>query len=574
VRDVAEGNPLFVEQLLAMMAVGAPPDEVPVTIQALLAARLDALPDDERQIIERASVVGLDFEWEALGELDPDGRRPPGGRLAALVRKELIRPHEAIDDTFRFRHILIRDAAYDRIPKSQRADLHERFAGWLDGRGEEFEEIVGYHLEQAYLYGVELGNADDGLGGRAAACLAAAGERAFARDDMSAAANLLERAIALPGVQERVDLRLRLASALLDIGRTRDAEVTAQKARADARANGDRAGEFRAVLFRGQITAWTEPDPTLLPLAQEALALFQDAGDDLGAMSAWRAIALEALERGRRAEAAEAFEQAIVCAHRAGDMEERELLGWLEYALLHGPMPVREILRWVDETSRPPEELEPIMFASRAVLVAMDGRVNEARALLARGEPLVRELVPAWQAPYTEFAWHVETISGDQVAAERWAGEGRALYEELDQRLGVAVLAGMLAQTLCAQGRYHEAERWTDLAESSYAGQATGFGFNWQQARAKVLAWRGQLQAAERVARDAFALHEQTDMLGWQAEALLDLAEVLTLTGKRDEAIAATARAAELYERKGIVLLLERTHARLAELQAQPPATA
>jgi len=108
VRHVAEGNPLFVEQLLAMLSEGGESDRVPSTIHALLAARLDGLPDEERDLLERASVVGLDFEWEALGVLAPDQRRPPGAQLATLVRKELIRPHEAIEDSFRFRHMLIR----------------------------------------------------------------------------------------------------------------------------------------------------------------------------------------------------------------------------------------------------------------------------------------------------------------------------------------------------------------------------------------------------------------------------------------------------------------------------------
>ena len=117
-----------------MLAEGGDADRVPSTIQALLAARLDALPNEERTVLEQASVVGLEFEWEALAELASDGKRPPGARLAALVRKELIRPHEAIEDAFRFRHMLIRDAAYERIPKMLRSDLHERFAGWLEGR--------------------------------------------------------------------------------------------------------------------------------------------------------------------------------------------------------------------------------------------------------------------------------------------------------------------------------------------------------------------------------------------------------------------------------------------------------
>nr|MBA2461821.1 AAA family ATPase [Actinomycetota bacterium] len=235
IREVAEGNPLFVEQLLAMLGEGGDPEHVPATMHALLAARLDALPDEERDLLERASVVGLEFEWEALAELAPERRRPSGAQLAALVRKELIRPHEAIEDTFGFRHMLIRDAAYERIPKELRSDLHERFAGWLDGRGEEFEEIVGYHLEQAYRFVTELGPVTDrarALAKRAAERLAAAGQRALARGDMPAAASLLERAGALlpPDDRRRLALLPTLGRALRDAGQLERANAVLTEA--------------------------------------------------------------------------------------------------------------------------------------------------------------------------------------------------------------------------------------------------------------------------------------------------------------------------------------------------------
>ena len=264
VRDVAEGNPLFVEQLLAMIADGSAPDEVPATIQALLAARLDALPDDEREIVERASVIGLDFEWEALGELAPDGRRPPGGRLAALVRRELIRPHEAIDDTFRFRHILIRDAAYERIPKSQRADHHERFAGWLDGRGEEFEEIIGYHLEQAHRCLAELGSETErsrAIGLRAARHLGASGARAADRGDTSAVVDLLGRAVRLlPDTDpERVRLLPKLGRALLDRGEWEEGRIVLEDAIRAAETIGDRRSWADASVDLGWYRVHTDP---------------------------------------------------------------------------------------------------------------------------------------------------------------------------------------------------------------------------------------------------------------------------------------------------------------------------
>src|SRR6185503_9135339 len=105
------------------------------------------------------------------------------------VRRELIRPHEAIEDTFRFRHMLIRDAAYERIPKQLRSELHEAVAGSLEGRGEEFEEILGYHLEQAYQCVADLGPPGPRalvLAERAAESLAASGRRVYARGDTPA----------------------------------------------------------------------------------------------------------------------------------------------------------------------------------------------------------------------------------------------------------------------------------------------------------------------------------------------------------------------------------------------------
>src|SRR5919204_2542466 len=137
--EAAEGNPLFVEQLLAMHAErGNGKLAIPPTIQALLAARIDRLEPEERAVIERASVEGRMFHRGSVAELLPGPERGRvGSHLMTLVRKEFIRPARALfpgDDGFRFGHILIRDAAYDSMPKELRAELHERFALWLEAR--------------------------------------------------------------------------------------------------------------------------------------------------------------------------------------------------------------------------------------------------------------------------------------------------------------------------------------------------------------------------------------------------------------------------------------------------------
>ena len=178
--QAAEGNPLFVEQLAAMQAEDSEALEVPPTLQALLAARIDRLDEHERAAAQRGSVEGRLFHRGAVAALLPEPARPDvGAHLLSLVRKELIRPDHATlpgDDAFRFGHILIRDAAYDAIPKRQRAILHEQFATWLEATlvDDAPNEVVGYHLEQAYLYGAELGAPDAIVGVRAAERLGAA----------------------------------------------------------------------------------------------------------------------------------------------------------------------------------------------------------------------------------------------------------------------------------------------------------------------------------------------------------------------------------------------------------------
>src|SRR5439155_13306891 len=159
----SEGNPLLVEQMLALLVEGGEPGALPPTIESLLAARLDRLPEREREVLERAAVEGTQFHLGAVATLLGDGA-DLDVLVTALVRKELVRPDRpspAGEMAFRFRHVLVRDAAYAGLPKSARADLHDRFARWVEEktaeRAVEYEEIVGYHLEQSVRARRELG---------------------------------------------------------------------------------------------------------------------------------------------------------------------------------------------------------------------------------------------------------------------------------------------------------------------------------------------------------------------------------------------------------------------------------
>jgi predicted ATPase len=187
---------------------------VPATIQALLAARLDRLDPSERSVLERGAVEGRVFHRSAVQALSDEGSQLTG-RLVALMRKDLVQvePTQIPDDeAYRFRHLLIRDAAYDALPKAVRAELHERLADWLEERRDglvELDELVGHHLEQAARYKQELGRPDATLTRRAGERVAAAGRRALWRGDNRAAAGLLERALSLIR-PSRLDVALEL----------------------------------------------------------------------------------------------------------------------------------------------------------------------------------------------------------------------------------------------------------------------------------------------------------------------------------------------------------------------------
>ena len=183
------GNALFVEEMVAMVRESGDGDHlaVPPTINALLQARIDTLDSELRLVLERAAIEGEVFHVGAVADLAPDSTRAAlDEHLAALVRKDLVRPERSLiagQDAYRFRHLLIREAAYAAMPKELRAQLHERYAEWLERTADEsafeLDEIVGYHLEQALVLRQELGTRDEELATRAAARLA---RRRYASD--------------------------------------------------------------------------------------------------------------------------------------------------------------------------------------------------------------------------------------------------------------------------------------------------------------------------------------------------------------------------------------------------------
>ncbi len=572
----AEGNPLFVEEMLALVVEQGGGDvlEVPATIQALLAARLDRLGADERAVIERAAVVGKVFYEGAVAELAPPPLRDAvPDLLRSLVRKELVRADRASlgERTYRFRHLLIRDAAYDAIPKEGRAELHERFGRWLDAaageRATEYDEVVGYHLEQAHRYRSELGplgERERGLGREAAARLGAAGRRAFVRSDAPAAMKLISRAVALlpPDDALRVELVPNVRAMQGMAGDTSFADRVLTEAVEAAATSGDRRLAAHALVQRGLLRLFTDAQitpPELFDVGERSIAVFEELRDELGLARAWRLMAqAHYLDRSGRRSAA-ASERALVHARRAGErFEETEIVTWLSVALALGSTPAPEAAERCRElladAAGDPVLAVPLLGVTGYV-EAMQDRLAEAEALFARGRELMDELGEViWL--YWLWALLADPLSG--VRELEWATE---LLERIGDRSHFSSTAAVLARATCAVGRYDEAERLSREAERASRANDVHGQISWRSTRAKVLAQRGEFGQAEALAREAVAFADRSDFLNAHGDALMDLAQVLCLAGRPEDALPAAERAIALYGEKGNLVLARRARA-------------
>jgi class 3 adenylate cyclase/tetratricopeptide (TPR) repeat protein len=584
IRDAAEGNPLFVEEMLAMVADSPGGGVVvPPTIQALLAARLDQLDPSERGVLERGAVEGKVFHRGSVEALAPE-EHDVLRRLMALVRKELVRPDRAQlvgDDAFRFRHLLIRDAAYEGLPKAARAELHERFADWLADRADdliEYDEIAGYHLEQAHRYRVELGLVDEQttrLGERASERLGAAGDRAVARSDVGAAVGLLQRALALIRSPDwPLERELNLIHARMLGGDFAGALAGADALIGRAVDAGDHRRELRARLARGSVAHLGEGESPedMRPLAEEALRVFGDANDDAGLAEAWLAIGRIEHNACRFRARHEAVQRVAEHARRAGNVRmERLARAWLAAGYVFGPFPIEEGLAWFEENADIAAEVA-VVVNMHGRLEAMRGNFERARALSAAARERTQELGQRlFGAGLAMEACEIEFDAGNHERAAEIALDGCAQLEELGERGWLSTLAGQTAQILFALNRDGEAWHWTKVAEQAGAHDDVVTQLLILQVRAKVLARRGNHADAERLVRDAVALSNTTDMLAEQADALVDLAEVLTLAGRNREAAETLATAEKLYAEKGHLVGIAQTQSQLRELGARSP---
>jgi class 3 adenylate cyclase/tetratricopeptide (TPR) repeat protein len=589
--EAADGNPLFLEQILAMLVddgiLQTGPEgwtvvrnleavTIPPTIGGLLAARLERLEESERATIERASVVGKVFWWGSVVDLTPKAERSEvGGYLATLVRREFIRPDPVGpdatvfpgDEAFRFRHLLVRDAAYARLSKVERADLHERFADWLESRtavGPEYSGILGYHLEQAVRYRRELGREGertDRLAVRAAAFLGLAGMAAWERGEARVAVNLLSRTVDLwpPDAPERREPMFGLAAALVadlrpDEGDARLAELAESLTRVP-----DEDWNLRIRLrqaIRAHFRSERGSVAHLERVAQEALDAWRRLASPALGAQALDVVGMLALQRGFPSEEDVALQAALELATLAGDRRRAQLIR-IKRADRSGSglRPIPDGIRICDEILADPNsglELRATAEASLATNLAFDGRLNEAKQHLVASKRMADDLgavMPLLAADWPASAASVERWLGDPAIAETYLREAVAIERDMHDHWHLSGMAPFLAEIIVIQGsrlddvRRREARALIDESRAISASEDVLALAACEAVLARIQASEGRFSVAIETARRAVALTDPTEELLNRIEARLTLIDVATSAG-RLELVAPLAREA------------------------------
>jgi len=583
----SEGNPLFVGELVRMLVeegaltkegerwtagAGLAAIEMPPTIHALLAARIERLRPEERTVLERASVVGRHFSRSAVAALLGQNGTELDARLESLRRTELIERDPGWllgEPALRFHHVLIRDAAYRRLLKETRAELHERLADWIEARvgdAPEHDETIGWHLEQAHQHLRELGELDArgrSLGERAAQRLAAAGRRALARDDVPLAAGLLGRAMDRLDAADvtRADLALDWCEALLSAGEV----VPAAGAISELERFAEGSERIRGwhTCFAGQLAVMTAPEE-LHAAAERVAAAASDLaklGDAAGEAKA-HFVHAQALARLGKVGACEAaLDQALAAARRAGDRRRANaVLAGAPLAALWGPSPVTrasgrclDVVRVLRITQGAPA-VEAVALSCQGVLEALRGRTDAARRMLTSSRTMVKELgITQRLFEVDVFIGRVDLLEGNAAAAERALRPAYEGFRDLGLGIDAARAAALLGRALLEQNRAAEAEQISHESEL-LAGDDLEAAIAWRGVRAEALAARGEHAAASELAKAAVDIAAATDALLHHAAARVALAAALRAAGRASEANAESQRARELWEAKGATL--------------------
>jgi class 3 adenylate cyclase/predicted ATPase len=579
--QVTEGNPLYLEELLARLledgglrrdASGRwtlrSPDvlfALPTSIHGLLTARLDTLPAEDRRLLGAAAVVGLSFSLAAVNALADSDGAAAAARFEVLVDRQLVRHR---DRGFGFRDQFVRDAVYAGLPRRMRAELHERYAWWLDGQAgsPQRDEFVAHHLERAVSERTALDPGDAELARLSAAAgerLEVAGRRAFSRLDVRAAARLLERALELrrPAGRERTELLVVLARARAECGDFRAAVDHLDDALAAAEQVGDRAlhtSTRLTALWIGanlELAGWVEEASDA---ADDAIELFTQMGDDAGLGRAWGLRSEIHFLRAEYDAVEEAMHRAAGHAAAAGDdVEVREDSLGATVALVPGPTTVPTAIATVQALRERFADDRTAQCRLQLVLAPLRAMAGDHAAAGEAVEAAVEGLAALgqrwWGAVAASVEGRVARLAGDLEAAEAAFRRSVEELEQMGDRSMAAVVAADLAVTLGGD-RVDEVARWVAYAAENAHRDDVDARARTLLAEAHLATCRGELDAGLAALDRAAALLAPTDALPMIADVHLARAHLLATAARADEARAAALTARDAYRRKGHVV--------------------
>ncbi len=602
----AAGNPLFVRQLLSMLIdtgrlthdrgrwrlLGDPADlAIPPSIEALVAARVDELPGQDRAVLEPASVIGGEFSRAALGVLvEPPLAREVPIALTRLGERQMVAPIADLDGPFdhRFVHPMIRDVAYEGLLKRVRADLHERYVEWVeadaptDGRSVELDEILGHHLEQAHRYRADLGPLDDHglqLGRRAADRLGAAGCRALERGDMPAAASLLRRgAGALPEDHAgAARLLLALGLAEMETGRFADADATWERAANRAWDAVDGPLQAMARLERMRLAYTMGVGATGEEVArngERAVARFRATGNDEGLAIAWRLLLNVRITECRYADAERAAEAIVTHSRRVGN---RLIVNRMQLVLaqlaLRGPLTVEDAIgrcmRIIGELA---DDRQSAAVARRALahLQAMRGEIDAGREECRRCRVELEEFGWMLDAALVSLdAGPIALLADDPAGAEAELRRDLATLEYMGDRNYISTTSALLAEALYRQDRLDEAAEAVTFSREVAAEDDLATQIIWRSVHGKLLVRGGEAAEGVAACREALTIAQGTDDVTARGDAQYDLGEALRLSGDLAGARTALAAGRRDHSAKGNVVAVARIDRALDELRGQ-----
>ena len=529
------------------------------------------------------------FHVGAVADLVPDSTRAAlEEHYAALVRKDLVRPERSLiggQDAYRFRHLLIREAAYAAMPKELRARLHERYAEWLERTADdstfELDEIVGYHLEQALVLRQELGTRDEELATRAAARLLAAGTRALGRADHAAASGLLQRAVAVRSADDRMHLQAMFQRARVHMrrGEFEPADLQLVATIELSRAVGDEGILARARLAYNSLRVRVDSGATVEDELAQALEIAQSlqGSDELVALAtAYAEIGSCKFQLGRAGEGEVDLERAAELARELGDaVLLREVMGARLRPAGWGPMPAPDgialcegLLAAHDANAALKAQALQILAVFRAML----GDVEASRRAAADARSLLEEFDFTMQKGlYAADIGTSELIGRDLERAELELRRGHDVLVGIGD-VGVrSTVDAVLSDVLFLQGRHDEALELADSSRAIAAVDDLDSQPRWRAARARVLSARGKHDEALALLGEAVALVEPIDFLELKGHVHDVLAEVLTRVGRIEDAVRAVERAISFHEHKGNAVSAARSRSVLDELRSGSP---